>query len=137
MKQVQTSIITLLLVLFLPFSVAHGKEVKDGVTHLTQAEFLEKAEQENIVVIDVRTEGEYQNGFIAGAVNLSHDAIIENISLLDQYKGKDLVFYCHSGVRVKKLTNYLRDVNFTEDEHLFHLKGDIRAWRARGKALVK
>jgi len=137
MKKNYLQLMALVLIMFLHLSVAQSADLKNGVTHLSQTEFVEKAQQEGAVVIDVRTEREFKQGHIEGSINLSHDDIIENISLLDPYKGKDLVFYCHSGVRVKVLTDYLREVAFTDDKHLFHLKGDIRAWRSRGRSLVK
>lgn len=109
---------------------AQAAEFKDGVTHISQAEFMEKVKQPNVVVIDVRTKREYVRGHIEGAINHPHRAILKDSSVLDQYAGKDIIFYCHTGVRVKIVTDYVRGSKI-EEARLFHLKGDMRAWRAR------
>lgn len=136
------------MVKYIPFSVAMlllallsgqalSAELKNGVTHLNQDEFVTKAQEDNTVIIDVRTPREYSGGHIAGAVNIPHAEILDNIGLLQEYKGKDLVFYCHSGVRVRWVTNYLTKAQFGDETGMFHLKGDMRAWRARGKPVEK
>lgn len=116
---------------------AEAAELKHGVTHLSQDEFVQKVQDKDVVIIDVRTAAEFARGHIEGAVNIAHTDIMKNASLLDQYKGKDLVLYCHSGVRVRRTTDFLREVAYVNDEQLFHLKGDIRAWQAKGRALKK
>lgn len=52
-------------------------------------------EEENVVIIDVRTVQEYAEGHIAGAINLPLD-IISNI---DVAKDKKVIVYCRSGRR--------------------------------------
>ena len=111
-------------------------EFKEGVTHLSQQEFLEKIIEKNVVVIDVRTVREYQDGHIEGAINHPHRSLLKDSSILDQYQGMDLIFYCHTGVRVKKVTDYVLDSK-AKGARLFHLKGDMRAWRARSLPIVK
>ena len=107
-----------------------------NVIDLTQEEFMQKKMDSNVVVIDVRTEREYQNGHIEGAINISHSDLLKNPSLLDKFKDSDMVFYCHSGVRVGYVTSMLEQINYTDDA-LFHLKGDIRAWKNKGLELSK
>lgn len=63
------------------------KEVKDLVDNLD--------EEENVVIIDVRTVEEYKEGHIAGSINLPLD-IISNI---DVSKDKKIIVYCRSGRR--------------------------------------
>ena len=63
------------------------KEVKDLVDNLD--------EEENVVIIDVRTVEEYKEGHIDGAINLPLD-IISNI---DVSKDKKIIVYCRSGRR--------------------------------------
>lgn len=51
------------------------------------------------VLLDVRTEGEYQQGHIAGAINfdISSPTIMEDIENLDN--SKTYIVYCRSGGR--------------------------------------
>ena len=120
-----------LVVSLINLSVATAGETVDGVTQLSQTEFSTKAQHENTVVIDIRTEREYRAGHIKGAMNLAVADLLADPSKLDIYEDKDLVFYCHSGARVKKLTNHLQAINHPSQNRLFHLKGDMRAWVAR------
>lgn len=116
---------------------AYAADKKDGVTHISQQELAEKVKDPNVVLIDIRTQGEVNQGYIDGAVHLPIAKIINNQSLLDEYKDKDIVFYCHTGVRVSKLTEFLQQANHPSKDKLFHLKGDMRAWRARGNKVKK
>lgn len=133
--------ITILLCVMLAFlshsASVSAAEFKDGVTHLTQDEFMSKSKEPNVVVIDVRTIREYRSGHIENAINHPHKNILKNVTLLDQYVGKELIFYCHSGIRVKIITDYVRETKYVKNAKLFHLKGDMRAWRARRLPLVK
>jgi len=129
--------LTVLFLMLLTCSLcAQAAEFKDGVTHLSQKEFTDKIKDPNVVVIDVRTPREYRAGYIEGAINHPHRAILKDSTVLDQYKGKDLIFYCHSGVRAKIVTDYVIGTQ-VEKANLFHLKGDMRAWRARSLPVVK
>lgn len=107
-----------------------------GVIHLSQQEFKDKiaADTKNVAVIDVRTPSEFKRGRVPGAINIPHDQILDNISLLDKFADKDIVFYCHSGTRVGRVTDYLEDANYSK---VYHLKGDYRAWRANSQTIEK
>lgn len=129
-------VLTCLLLLCVNLT-AFSADYLNGVTHLSQAETIEKINdnQDNVILIDVRTAREYKNGHLKNAINIPHKDLLNNISLLDQYKGKELILYCHSGVRVKKVTDIATQ---NKNKHqLFHLKGDYRAWRARGLEVIK
>ena len=84
-----------------------------------------KVPSNNIVVLDVRTEGEYNHGHIADAINVSHDIIEKNIIQLSQYKNSTVVLYCRSGRRVGIAKNILAKNGFKD---LRHLTGDMNAW---------
>ena len=132
--------------------VLHSAEMRDDVTHLSQEEFQQKIVQagsvahgstENVselvesVVIDIRTSDEFNRGHIKGAKHIPLASLLAKASLLDQYQDKDLIFYCHSGARVKRLTDYLQVKENPNQSRLFHLKGDMRAWIGRGLPVEK
>jgi len=50
------------------------------------------------IVVDVRTNSEYESGHVVGALNIPHDQINEDI-VLD--KDKTILVYCMSGARSK------------------------------------
>ena len=125
----------LLLLVSLSFVGAYASDFKNGVTHLSQQEMAEKRKDSNTVLIDIRRQDELDEGYIAGAVHVPIEEVMKDISLLDPYLNKDLIFYCHVGERVSVLTDYLQDIGHPSKDKLYHLKGDMRAWRARGNSV--
>jgi len=82
----------------------------------------------DVIVLDVRSKGEYEEGHIDGALNVSHTEIEDNLSLLanlNQYKDKTIVVHCRSGYRAGKAEAILTENGFTK---LRHLEGDMNGW---------
>lgn len=75
------------------------------------------------LLLDVRTEGEYEDGGIEGSVNIP---IQELPGRMDELGGKDatIVVYCQSGGRSAMAKRLLESNGFTE----VHDLGPIRAW---------
>lgn len=55
--------------------------------------------KENFVLLDVRTQEEYNAGHIAGAVLLPYDEINVKAAVMLPEKEKEIVLYCRSGRR--------------------------------------
>ncbi|MDO6486567.1 rhodanese-like domain-containing protein [Colwellia sp. 6_MG-2023] len=81
--------------------------------------------QNSIVLLDVRTEAEYNAGHVAGAINISHDTIEENLAQLAQHKNSNIVIYCRSGRRTAIAIDVLAKNGFS---NLQHLTGDMNGW---------
>lgn len=115
------SLIFLVLSLFTVFSFA-GETVK-----ISQQDLLATLNKgtDNIVVLDVRSVGEYSHGHIAGAINVSHDTVKENLSQLSQYKDSTVVVYCRSGRRAGIAEHILAENGFSD---VRHLTGDMNGW---------
>ncbi len=80
--------------------------------------------EENIMVVDVREEYEFENGSIAENL-ISVNEIEENLSKIPK-EGK-VVFFCRSGVRSAGVINMLQnEYNYT---NLYNLEGGLLAWR--------
>ncbi len=88
----------------------------------------------NVVVLDVRTKKEFDQGHIEGAVNMSHDLISANIDKLSQFKDKLVVVHCRSGRRAVSAENILSENGFNQ---LRHLSGDMKGWQAADLPTVK
>lgn len=58
---------------------------------------LESYDKDKIVLIDVRTDLEFNNGHIPGALNIAVDDLRENLEKFD--KNKELWIYCQVGLR--------------------------------------
>jgi len=91
----------------------------------------------DVIVLDVRSKGEYEEGHIDGALNVSHTEIEDNLSLLanlNQYKDKTIVVHCRSGYRAGKAEAILTENGFTK---LRHLEGDMNGWQDAKLPTVK
>ncbi len=80
---------------------------------------------DNVVLLDVRSAGEYQHSHIAGAINISHDQIEKNLKQLAQYQASTVVVYCRSGRRAGIAEQILSSNGFSD---VRHLTGDMNGW---------
>ena len=83
----------------------------------------------DLVLLDVRTQAEYDSGHILNAINISHDEILEDPELLAEYKDSQMVVFCRSGVRAGKLIQLLESIGF---EDIIDIDGDMLAWSEAG-----
>jgi phage shock protein E len=93
-----------------------------------------KAANHNIVVLDVRTAEEFNNGHLVNAVNVSHDTIAEKLNQLSQYKNSTVVVHCRSGYRAGIAERILAKNGFN---NLRHLTGDMKGWLDANLPVVK
>lgn len=84
-----------------------------------------EAPNHNIVVLDVRSLEEYEEGHLVNAINVSHNTVADKLNQLSQYKTSTVVVYCRSGRRAEFAENILTENGFT---NLRHLTGDMNGW---------
>lgn len=94
---------------------------------LTQEEWTEQlANNDNAVVLDVRTEDEVAEGIIANAIHLDiykGQEFINEIENLD--KGKSYFVYCRSGNRSGQACQIMEQLGF---ENAYNLEGGMLEW---------
>ena len=73
------------------------------------------------IVIDVRTNEEYAEGHIKGAVNIP----LDEIDKIDYDKEDTLIIYCATGIRSQNAINKLVDMGYTS---LYNLDGGLLNW---------
>jgi NADPH-dependent 2,4-dienoyl-CoA reductase/sulfur reductase-like enzyme/peroxiredoxin family protein/TusA-related sulfurtransferase/rhodanese-related sulfurtransferase len=74
-----------------------AQNVLEGRSHVTTWSEVEGLDQEKYTLVDVRSEEEYQNGHIEGAINIPVDSLRGRLSELDP--NKTVVEYCQVGLR--------------------------------------
>ena len=117
----------LILLLFSGFSHANIQQIEPQVLlKLTQ-------NQQAPFILDVRSQEEFQQGHIKGAINIPYDQIANNSALLTDYKNKPIVVYCRSGRRASVAEHILLEKGFMQ---LVDLKGHINLWQQRKYPLV-
>jgi hydroxyacylglutathione hydrolase len=82
---------------------------------------------DNAIIIDVRTQEEWDAGHIPGAIHIPLSEVKGRLDDFKIYEDKTLVMQCHSGKRSAKAANILLDAGFN---NVSNLKGGIMAWKA-------
>jgi phage shock protein E len=85
-----------------------------SVTNLGAAEFLTEAEAQGVVLIDVRTPGEFSEGHIVDALNIDvqSSSFQSEIAALD--KNVTYALYCRSGNRSGAAADIMAEAGFTK-----------------------
>ena len=77
---------------------------------ITGSEVKELINDNNTVIIDVRTKDEYRGYHIPGSINIPVDKINED--KVKKYKEKLIVVYCQSGARARNASTKLEGWGF-------------------------
>ena len=98
-----------------------------GKSELVSYEELQAklAQKENLVLLDVRTQEEFAEGHIAGAVLLPYDEIEQKVANLLPEKDKPIIVYCRSGRRSAIAANALRGLGYKDVRDF----GGISRWQ--------
>ena len=84
------------------------------------------------VLLDVRTQSEYNDGHIQDAINIPHDQLLKEPQLVSAYKDSQMVVFCRSGVRAGKVIEMLEGLGFKE---IIDIDGDMLAWNEAGHSI--
>jgi phage shock protein E len=105
-----------------------------GFKNVTVTDFAKMATDKQNVVLDVRTDKEFQAGHIAGALNLDVTAadFEQKAAALD--KNKTYLVHCASGIRSERACKKMTQLDFPR---LYNLPGGFKAWVAAGEPVEK
>ncbi|WP_216725993.1 oxygen-dependent tRNA uridine(34) hydroxylase TrhO [Hymenobacter siberiensis] len=106
-------------------SLHHVRPHEKTGQHLSPEEFKALKDRDDVVVVDVRSDYEYNLGRFKNAVTLD----IENfrdfpdrVERLKKFKDKKILTYCTGGVKCEKASAYLLEQGF---ENVYQLHGGI------------
>ena len=111
MKRMLPMVLTMLLLL----AGCGGNSMNENsYQQITQAEAREMMDTQEVVILDVREQHEYDSGHIPGAVLLPVGTITEDTAaaVIDELDTVVLV-YCRSGNRSKTASQALADLGYT------------------------
>ena len=115
--------ITALLLSLLMLTGCAGEPA--GYTQISQEKAAElMSTEENYIILDVRTAGEFADGHITGAVNIPNESIGPEVSSLLPDKDQLILVYCRSGNRSKQASQKLSDLGYTQVMEF----GGINTW---------
>ena len=100
---------------------------------LNPAEFQAKAQEAGVVLLDVRTAGEFYAGHIEGAINIDVEGMTFEGEIAGLDNTKTYAIYCQSGRRSRIAVETMNKAGFTK---LFNLDQGIGSWQAAGLPVV-
>jgi len=107
MKRILAMLLAALLMLPLGLAEQYYRQI-------TQEEARRIMEDEaDYIILDVRTEEEYDGGHIPGAIVISHEEITEKAEKVLTDKEQLILVYCRSGRRSKIAAEALAELGYT------------------------
>ncbi|HEX8329294.1 MAG TPA: rhodanese-related sulfurtransferase [Hymenobacter sp.] len=106
-------------------SLRHVRPHEKTGQHLSPEEFKALKDREDVVVVDVRSDYEYNLGRFKNAVTLDMENFRdfpERVEQLKQFKDKKILTYCTGGVKCEKASAFLLEQGF---ENVYQLHGGI------------
>ena len=109
-------LVFLLLAVMLLTACGHDKENNQGAVYMNIT--AEEAKQimdteEGYIILDVRTQEEYDEDHIPGAIVISHEEIAEKAEDVLTDKDQLILVYCRSGRRSKLAAEALVELGYT------------------------
>jgi rhodanese-related sulfurtransferase len=111
------------IILYRKFAVLKNPNVKN--VSAAEAHELIKSTK-NMLVIDVRTSGEFRSGHIPGAKSIPVSEIDSRISELEKYKDTPVLVHCASGGRSPAAVRVLLKNNFSK---VHHMNRGLAGWK--------
>ena len=100
----------------------------EDVPKMAPEDLLEalKAKEDEVLVLDVRSEEEYMSGHVPGAVHIPYDELEDRLDEVKSREPDRIVVYCEAGVRAAKAEAVLQEAGYPE---VYDLEGQMREWR--------
>ena len=110
-----------------------GCSSSSSANNLSVDEFSAKAAEPGVVTLDVRTPGEFAEGYIEGArlIDFQSGNFENEIAALD--KNATYAVYCRSGNRSGQAVKVMQEAGFS---NVFNMNGGVIDWSNAGLPLV-
>ena len=79
---------------------------------------LATTQASNPILIDVRTDAEWNDGYIETAIHIPLDKILEKIELVTKNKEQTIYLYCRSGNRSGKAEKALQSIGYINAKNI-------------------
>jgi len=105
----------------------------ESINQINSDELIDFIELNDAILVDVRTEDEYNSGYIESSLNIDYfsNEFSVNADKLD--KSTPIILYCRSGKRSSMSANKISKLGFKE---IYNLEGGILEWIEEGNAVV-
>ncbi len=111
------------------------EEVKKEIPEVTVEEVKKKKDkQEDFVLLDVRDDDEYREGYIPDALHVTRGMLEFSIENYVPDRDKKIIIHCAAGLRSLLAAKSLREMGYTDTASM---AGGYRAWTAAGFPTAK
>lgn len=100
----------------------NSNSIKREIEDINYKKFNKLINQNNTILIDVRSKQEFLEGHLDGAINIPLDEIENKIEKKVVNKNIIIIVYCQYGARSKKAQNKLKNMGYT---NVYNLKDGI------------
>ena len=119
MKKIILIIIILTIIIIGVVCIMNRKErnIENEVIikHVSMNDIVQIMEEnENYIILDVRTQAEYNQGHIPNAICIPNETIDENVVNKLPDKNQMILVYCRSGNRSKQAAEKLKKLGYTD-----------------------
>ena len=83
---------------------------------------IETRKLSNPILVDVRTDDEWNNGYIETAIHIPLDMILQRIELVTENKEQNIYLYCRSGNRSGKAEKVLQGIGYINAKNIGGIK---------------
>jgi len=113
-------------------SVSEVQEQKIVINRISSDELETAMSAQEIQLVDVRTDREWESGHIKGAKHFEMNNANWQSQLETLDKDEPVYVYCAKGGRSARCAKQLEEAGFTT---IYDLKGGLTSWKASGKAV--
>ncbi|MFX1312162.1 MAG: rhodanese-like domain-containing protein [Promethearchaeota archaeon] len=115
---------------FIPIPLVKAQSYTDVSVHIAYEMINNHTQYPNLLILDVRSQSEYDESHLYNATLIPHDEIDARISELEPYKNTEIIVYCRSGSRSAIASQNLASThNFTK---IYNMEGGITEWIIAG-----
>jgi phage shock protein E len=109
---------------------ADGSKPGAGQEIISAKELAEQIQLKRApLIVDVRSEKEYAEAHIPGAVNIPYDQLGDRLAEIDAAKTDEIVVHCRSGYRAEIAEKVLSEAGYS---NVRDLDGHMNAWQSGG-----
>ena len=117
--------------LFSSINLVYGKYTSIDVA--TANDMITGGSYPNLIILDVRTQSEYNEGHLENTVLIPLSELESRIDEILPYKDTEIIVYCKGGGRSAQASSILDSNNFTK---VFNVLGGITAWESAGYPII-
>lgn len=130
MKQINQLFTIIALVFMLVSSCTFAQNKND----IEITEFKTKIVSQKYILVDVRTESEFDDGHIKGAINIDYFSSTFSDEIIELGLETPVLVYCKSGNRSGKAMKIMNDLRFKE---VYNLTGGFKGWLSGKNTISK